>query len=82
MKKLEIEYPCDWTFKIIGQNEELLRKAATASLQSRIHTLNNSNASSGGKYISLNLTVNVKDETDRNEIFNSLQSDSAIKLIL
>ncbi len=82
MKKLEIEYPCDWTFKIIGQDEGLLRKVVAALLQSRMHTINSSNASSGGKYISLNLTVNVKNETDRNEIFNSLQNDSSIKLIL
>lgn len=82
MKKLGIEYPCDWTFKIIGQDEGLLRKAAIATLQSRSHTINNSNSSSGGKYISLNLTVDVEDETDRNDIFNSLQSDSAIKFIL
>lgn len=82
MEKLKIEYPCDWTFKIIGQDEGLLRKAATVSLESRVHTVNNSNASSGGKYISLNLTVNVNDETDRNEIYKHLQSDSAIKFIL
>lgn len=82
MKKLEIEYPCDWTFKIIGQDEELLRKAAMSSLQSRIYIINKSNASSGGKYISLNLVVTVKDEIDRNEIFNGLQNDSAVKLVL
>ena len=82
MKKNEIEYPCDWNFKIIGQDEELLRKAATGLLGSRNYTINNSKASSGGKYLSLNLVVNVKDEVDRNEIFNSLQKDSAIKHIL
>ena len=82
MKKNEIEYPCDWNFKIIGQDEELLRKAATGLLRRRSYTINNSNTSSGGKYISLNLVVNVKDEVDRNEIFNSLQKNSAIKHIL
>ncbi len=82
MKKNEIEYPCDWKFKIIGQDEELIRKAATGLLGSRSYTINNSKASSGGKYISLNLVVNVKDEVDRNEIFNSLQKNSAIKHIL
>ena len=82
MDKPEIEYPCDWTFKIIGQDERLLREAAIATLQNRIHTVNNSNASSGGKYTSLNLVVNVKGETDRNEIFTNLQKNPSIKLIL
>ena len=52
------------------------------TLQSRDHTINNSKSSSGGKYISLNLKVNVENETDRNDIFTSLQSVSAIKMIL
>ena len=82
MKKLEIEYPCEWTFKIIGQDEILMRKAVISTLKSRDHTVNNSNSSSGGKYISLNLMVNVENETDRNDISTNLQSDPAIKFIL
>ena len=82
MDKPIIDYPCDWTFKIIGQEDNLLRKAARSTLQERSHTLSNSNTSSGGKYTSLNLVVNVKDATDRDEIFNRLQNNSAIKLIL
>jgi putative lipoic acid-binding regulatory protein len=82
MDKPIIDYPCDWTFKIIGQEDNLLRKAALSTLQERSHTLSNSNTSSGGKYTSLNLVVNVKDATDRDEIFNRLQNNSAIKLIL
>ncbi len=82
MKKLEIEYPCEWTFKIIGQDESLMRKAVISTLKSRDHTVNNSNSSSGGKYISLNLMVNVENETDRNDISTNLQSDPAIKFIL
>ncbi len=82
MDKPKIEYPCNWTFKIIGKDEKLLRKAAVSTLQKRNHTIRNSNTSSGGKYTSLNLVVNVKDETDRDEIFNQLQNNPTIKLIL
>lgn len=82
MDKPEIEYPCAWTFKIIGQDEGLLRKAVIETLKSRDHTVNNSNSSSGGKYISLSLTVTVDNETDRNDIYNSLQSEPTIKMIL
>jgi len=82
LKKTEIEYPCSWTFKIIGQDESLLRKAVMAVLQSREYTINNSNSSSGGKYISLNVEIYVEDEIDRNDIYRGLQSEIAIKFIL
>lgn len=82
MDKPKIEYPCAWPFKIIGQDDKLLRKAAISTLHGRSHTIDNSNTSSGGKYTSLKLVVNVKDETDRDEIFKRLQNNPAIKLIL
>ncbi len=82
MDKPKIEYPCDWPFKIIGQDDKSLREVAVSTLPGRNYTIYNSNTSSGGKYTSLNLVVYVKDASDIDEIFNRRHNNPAIKLIL
>jgi len=82
MKKPHIQYPCNWSYRIIGQDEQLLKDAAVSVAADRAHTIKKSNTSSGGKYVSLNLTVTVSDENDRLRIFGELKKCQAVRMVL
>jgi putative lipoic acid-binding regulatory protein len=81
-QKLELEYPCDWTYKLIGYEKEAIQKAIHDVIDEREHTLKASNKSSSGKYISLNLDLLVHNEDDRNFIYEALKAHQNIKMVL
>ena len=81
-KKTQIDYPCDWSYRIIGSDEHLLRKAAKSAVGNKKYTLTVSNRSSGGKYHSLNLEIRVTDENERLRIFENLKNEAAINFVL
>lgn len=82
MQKPEIEYPCQWGYRIIGRSEEELRLAVMEAVGSKEHILTVTNQSSGGKYISLSLRTVVADEAERTDILNRLQSSDAVRVVL
>ncbi|HOP45171.1 MAG TPA: DUF493 domain-containing protein [Flavobacteriales bacterium] len=82
MKKPEIAYPCDWSFRIICEDEQCVRQAVKLCLGERDYTLHHANTSRSGRYVSLNLTTQVKDEDDRNHIFTHLQQVPSVSMIL
>ena len=82
MDKPIIEYPCAWTYAIIGWDEEDLRLAVGRIVAGRPHELKFSKRSAGGKYSSLHLEMFVNSEADRNQIFVALQNDPKIKTVL
>ncbi|HMA86892.1 MAG TPA: DUF493 domain-containing protein [Desulfosalsimonadaceae bacterium] len=82
MQKPNIKYPCQWSYRIIGKEERLLREAAVSVTGDRPYTLRKSNTSSGGKYVSLNLTVTVLDENERLQIFGELKKCRAVRMVL
>ncbi len=82
MKPLEIVYPVSWTYSIIGYDENDMRAAAKFAVGEKQHTMTKSNRSSGGKYISLKLTLVVDDEAERLAIFELLRVDSAVKMVI
>ncbi|MDP8218418.1 MAG: DUF493 domain-containing protein [Candidatus Theseobacter exili] len=82
MNKPKIDYPCKWAYKIIGQDEKLLKQAAVSVVGNNLYTITASKSSSGGKYKSLKLEVDVRDENERINIFERLKRNSAIKFVL
>jgi putative lipoic acid-binding regulatory protein len=81
-KKPLIEYPCSWTYQVIGLDEQALRQAAAEVLGDVQHTLRSGNTSKGGKYLSLGLVVQVRDEGQRLRIFELLSAHSAVRFVL
>jgi putative lipoic acid-binding regulatory protein len=82
VKKTQIDYPCEWSYRIIGSDEHLLREAAKSAVGNKKYTLSVSNRSSGGKYQSLNLELRVIDESERLRIFENLKNEAAINFVL
>ena len=80
--KSEIEYPCLWNFKIIGREEERMRRAIAKIVGDSDYTLTFSNQSRHGKYRSLNLDMVVLDESHRLNIFEALRHHSSIQIVL
>ena len=82
MSEAEIEYPCEWGFRIIGTHEKLIRQLVLDVLGDLAHSLEPSNTSATGKYVSLHLRVQVRDEAHRNEVHAALMADEAVKIVL
>ncbi|MDR0747865.1 MAG: DUF493 domain-containing protein [Helicobacteraceae bacterium] len=80
--KPKIDYPCEWSYKLIGRVEEALCEAALKALDGKEHTIARSRLSSKGSFVSVQLTVIVQSEEERLNLFDALRSHSAILHIL
>jgi uncharacterized protein len=78
----EIDYPCPWTYKVIGSDEAALRRTIASAVEGLEHTLEPSRTSSGGKYCSLSLVVVVSGHEQRRAIGSRLGSDPHVRLVL
>lgn len=81
-QKLELVYPCSWSYKLISLEKELIQKAVRDVLDEREHSLMHSKNSKGGKYISMNLEMLVHNEEDRNFIYEALKAHQHVKMVL
>ena len=78
----EINYPCEWGYKIIGLSEESLETAVFETIGSREYTSGKGRSSSKGKFYALTITCEVASEEDRNAIFKAFQDHSAVKMVI
>jgi putative lipoic acid-binding regulatory protein len=78
----EIEYPCRWSYRIIGADEERLRAAASQVVGDAPHSLARGRESSGGKYRSLELDVLLRDEEHRLALFEALGEHPDVRFVL
>ncbi len=81
-KRVEIDYPCNWSYKIITQNEEACKKRISSLMQNRISKLRKSKKSSKGKYVSFNLEILVHNDDDRKMLFEELKKIKDVKMVL
>ena len=81
-KKLALEYPCSWSYKLIGHEKEAIQKAIHDVILQREHSLDHSNNSKTGKYVSMNLDLVIQNEDERNFIYEALKAHQHIKMVL
>ncbi len=81
-EKPEIDYPCNWVYKVIGQDPEALKEIILTACAPSDVIISHSHTSSKGKYHSLNASLEVEDETQRLEIYDLLKKHPAIKVVL
>jgi len=81
-EKLELTYPCSWSYKLIGYEKEAIQKAIHDVISQKEHKLTHSNLSKTGKYISMNLNLVIQNEDERNFIFDALKKHQNIKMVL
>ena len=80
--ELELDYPREWEFRIIGLDEARLRAAAADVVGETPHNLQAGNQSSGGKYVSMQLSLQVASEEERNATFGRLSAHADIVYVL
>ncbi len=80
--RLELSYPCEWPYVVIGPVEADLRSAVHDIVQNRTHTVTVSNTSAQGKYVSLKVLVVVRSDEDRVGIFEALKNHPATKVVI
>jgi putative lipoic acid-binding regulatory protein len=81
-EKLKLEYPCGWSYKLIGYEKEAIKRAIHDVIVKKEHKLTDSNSSRSGKYVSMNLDLVVTNEDERNFIFQALKEHQNIKMVL
>ncbi len=81
-ESLELTYPREWRYTVIGGNEEKLRAAIAQIMGENEYKLNFSKTSSRGKYISLSLVTIVTDERHRTSIFEKLKQSPDIAMVM
>lgn len=80
--KPDIEYPCPWIYRVIGNHESLLRTMIAELLAGRDHQVSLSNRSAKGKYSSLKVELTVTDEADRLRVFAALSAHPSVRVVL
>lgn len=81
-KKPQIDYPCEWSYKIIGENVEKMITAVEEIIVNLEYDISASNISRKAKYFSLNVSVVVPSEIVRDSTFQKLSTHPAIKFII
>ena len=81
-RRPELSYPCTWTYRLICTDAEVLRTAVVALMGTSEHTLVAIGASESGRYQRLELRVHVRDEIERNDIFQALGKIEVVRFVL
>jgi putative lipoic acid-binding regulatory protein len=80
--KPQLNYPCQWIYKVIGSDREKLHEALLQIVSDESCCISFSNSSRTGKYHCLNLEVTVQSEEERNSIYMSLKAHPQVKIVL
>ncbi len=81
-KKVQIAYPCEWSYKIIGEDRTKMLLAVDAIINSDSMLIRESHSSRNGKYVSLEISVRVQNELERNSYFKMLADHAEIRMVL
>lgn len=80
--KLELDYPCNWTYKLVIRKEQNMNKIIKEVLEDREHGIKPSKTSKEGKFKSYALELIVEDEEDRKNLYKILGDHEHIKMIV
>jgi len=80
--KPEITYPCQWQYRIIGEDRAAMIQAITGAVATAVCNIKDANVSSGGRYISLSLEATVNTDAERLCIYQLLAGHPAIRMVL
>jgi putative lipoic acid-binding regulatory protein len=81
-EKPDIEYPCEWGYKVIGTDKTILQACIFDVVGERAYKTKGGNSSSKGKFHSLNMTCEVESQKDRDEIFKAFSDHKDIKMVI
>ncbi len=80
--KPQIDYPCDWSFRLIGESETRIRALVARILGELDHSVVVSRSSASGRYVSLELSFVARDDAHRTSIHAALSAHEAVRFVL
>ncbi|WP_121628213.1 HP0495 family protein [Poseidonibacter antarcticus] len=81
-EKLELDYPCNWSYKLVVKESINIKSVVQEVVQKREHSIIKSKSSSKGKFESYNLELLVHNEDDRKLLYEILGKHDDIKMVL
>ena len=81
-EKPQIDYPCEWGYKLIGRDKQALEVAIFDIVGKRAYKTKGGNSSSKGKFHSLNMKCRVESQEDRDSIFKAFQDHVDVKMVI
>ena len=82
-ERLELPYPCQWTYKLIGRSDRLMNLAVSElDPPDGDYCLMPSRMSSTGKFCSFNLRCTVHSDVERKGFLRRLLAHPAIRYVL
>ena len=81
-RKVEIEYPCEWKYKVIGEACEKIENAVKSVMGEKAHTCTPSRVSRKGRYHSYEVKTEVGSEEERTELFRKLKQHDDLTMVL
>ena len=76
------EYPCPWSYRIIGTSETVIRDLVRELLGDADYEIVLSAWSRTGRYVSLKLTLVVEDEDQRLTLYRRLGAEETVRYVL
>ena len=80
--KVELDYPCNWEYKIVIKSEHNINPIVKEILEDREHKLQPSKTSSKGKFESFSLKLTVHSDEDRTGVYQQLGNHERIKMVV
>ena len=81
-ERLTLDFPCPWTYTVIGPDPDRLRTAIEGIVGDADHSITPSHESRHGKYLSLHLEVIVRNDEERLAIFRRLHDHADVAFVL
>ena len=81
-RKVQLEYPCPWIYKIIGPDADEMRRAVAEIICDRAYKITHSRSSKTAKYHCLNVELSVESESHRMTLYEALKAHRAVKIVL
>ena len=81
-RKVQLEYPCPWVYKIIGPDADEMRHAVAEIICDRSYKITPSRSSETAKYHCLNVELSVESESHRTTLHEALKAHRAVKMVL
>ncbi|MEE2907475.1 MAG: DUF493 domain-containing protein [Planctomycetota bacterium] len=81
-EKLDLQYPCQWEYRVIGADSEEVMAAITSIMADRPHCCAPGHTSEGGRWCTLVVSLEVADEAERVGLYEALRDNEAVKMVL
>ena len=81
-QKPQIDYPTRWNYRIVCTSESAIRAHIAEFFADRPYELEVGRHSSGGKYVSMHLSLTVNDEAERLSVFDEMSKHETVRFVL